>query len=195
MAPKRKQAGGSLGSKAQSFCAVCNRVHSATMTSRHEEGIARPGVLASAMLDDRFVEMPKPKRRRHAKEKAPVHVEGSTLPVLPDVHVLDEPMALETAGDVNAAGLDSELSGKQPDGVDLEQELEALSEAMQAGPWQAGLELDDNESEIEEEGGEGGEDDIDEPYDPAKDDEEGQEAWVVMMEEAAKRDTRDFGKQ
>jgi hypothetical protein len=197
MAPKRKQADASQStSGAQSLCMLCNVVHAAGMTSRHEEGHARPGALASAMLDDRLVEAPLHKRRRRTK-KNPQHFKGSTLPGVPSIQPLDKPPAFNMGDDVDAMESRSLLAGEGPGRFDIEQELEALRQATQAGPWEVGLEDDEDgvnsQATSEAEGGE--QDEVDELYDPAEDDEVGLEAWMVEMEEAAKRDIQNFGKQ
>jgi hypothetical protein len=161
-----------------SYCMLCKVVHAAGMMSRHEEGLARPGALASAMLDDRVVETPLHKRRRRTKKNSK-HTEGSTLSGMPNVERLNQPLAFGTGGD-----------------ADTMQELEALRRAMQAGPWEAGLEdKDEADGEAEEEEKGADQEDVDKLYDPAEDDEVGYEAWMVEMEEAAKRDIQDFGKQ
>jgi hypothetical protein len=178
-----------------SYCMLCKVVHAAGMMSRHEEGLARPGALASAMLDDRVVETPLHKRRRRTKKNSK-HTEGSTLSGMPNVERLNQPLAFGTGGDADTMEVHCLPAGERPGGFDIEQELEALRRAMQAGPWEAGLEdKDEADGEAEEEEKGADQEDVDKLYDPAEDDEVGYEAWMVEMEEAAKRDIQDFGKQ
>jgi hypothetical protein len=70
--------------------ALCKKDHVASMTSCHKQGLARPGTIASAMIEDCFVEVPEAKRRH--RRRGPVVAEAlaskSSLDVLTHVDEL-----------------------------------------------------------------------------------------------------------
>jgi hypothetical protein len=189
MAPRQKQkqtADKEIPDEAQTFCTLCWEDHSASLTSQHKKGLAQPGAIATALLEQRFVDIPESKRARYGRR---VPAEVSDVP-----HALDGSSFVNGAVAVEDSGADhrSSASDTVHPPVNLDPE-DVLRE--HAGPRVWGNDKDEDEEDHRQthEGGEQEQDVPDDLYNAAEDDEVAREVWMAEREEAAKRDVQDFG--
>jgi hypothetical protein len=190
MAPKRKRHEKDLETTDEpvTYCILCSKDHVASITSRHKQGLARPGTIASAMLEDRFVEVPETKQTRRGRQVSKAAKVSLTSKL--QVDIVDEPFAY---ADASADVPEMNISFEQPPAtVDIEDVLRS-----HAGPraWFEDVEDEDDILRQTHERGGQEQDDGEDVWDPAEDDEADLEAWMIEMEQAAKREIQDFGKQ